>query len=463
MTRPVKSRFAPSPTGMLHLGGARTALFAYLYAKHHHGQFVLRIEDTDRERSTQAAVDVILEGMAWLGLESDEPLVFQTARMERYQEVLQQLLDSGHAYRCYCSKERLEALRAEQMAAGDKPKYDGFCRDGSDHNPSELHVIRFKNPLEGEVTWLDQVLGPITFQNAELDDWIIARSDGTPTYNFTVVVDDMDMQITKVIRGNDHVNNTPKQINLFHALGVKPPEYGHIPMILNEEGKKLSKRDNAADILTYEKDGILPQALLNYLVRLGWSHGDQEIFSMQEMQDLFDLAHVQKSPARVNPEKLLWLNQHYMKEANSADLVPQVQDQFAALGVDLSQGPDLVEVIKAQAERCKTLKELAEKSVFFYQDFESFDEKAAKKAFKETTLPYLKAALAKFEALADWQPEPLHQILFTVADEFETKIGKVAQPVRVAITGGAVSPPLDQTLYLIGRERVLARIKRALA
>lgn len=457
MTQTIKTRFAPSPTGMLHIGGARTALFAYLFAKHHQGQFVLRIEDTDRERSTDEATAAILAGMQWLGLAADEGPFYQTERMDRYQAVIQQLLDQGKAYRCYCSKARLEQLRDSQMAAGEKPRYDGCCRDKALQTDAPF-VVRFKNPIAGDVVWRDAVLGDITISNQELDDFIIARSDGTPTYNFTVVVDDMDMQITHVIRGNDHVNNTPRQMNVMQALGYEPPVYAHVPMILNEEGKKLSKRDGAANLLDYRDQGYLPEALLNYLVRLGWSHGDQEVFSMAEMVQLFDLSHLSKSAARLNHEKLQWLNQQYLKQKSAQDLAPLLEQALEKLGVDTTHGPSLELVAKLQQERVKTIADMAEQSLYFYQPVTSYDDKAVKKNFKEGTAEVLEKLLDKYQALETWQQEPIHEVILSTAEELDLKLGKVAQPLRIAVTGGAVSPALDQTLLLLGRERVVERL-----
>ncbi|HBG50635.1 MAG TPA: glutamate--tRNA ligase, partial [Gammaproteobacteria bacterium] len=352
----VVTRFAPSPTGHLHIGGARTALFSWLYARRQGGRFILRVEDTDRERSTDEYVQAILEGMAWLGLEHDDGPYYQTQRFDRYRQIIERMLAEGTAYRCYCSRERLDALRAEQMVAKEKPRYDGLCRDRQDPPPEGVSpVVRFRNPTDGQVVFEDLVRGPIAFDNAELDDLIIARSDGTPTYNFTVVVDDADMGVTHVIRGDDHINNTPRQINLLRAISVTPPAYAHVPMILGADGQRLSKRHGAVSVLQYRDDGYLPEALLNYLVRLGWSHGDQEIFSRQEMIDLFDLAAVHRAPSTFNPDKLLWLNQHYLKTEDPGNVAGHLQPHLAALGVDPDAGPDLAEVVRALRERSKTL------------------------------------------------------------------------------------------------------------
>lgn len=458
----IRTRFAPSPTGYLHIGGVRTALFSWLFARHHGGEFILRIEDTDIERSTPESIQAILDGMAWLQLDHDEGPYYQMQRMDRYREVIQQLLDSGHAYRCYCSKERLDQLRESQMAAKQKPRYDGHCRDLGLDDLSRPHVIRFRNPAEGDVTFEDQVHGLITVSNAELDDLIIARSDGVPTYNFTVVVDDWDMQITHVIRGTDHINNTPRQINILKALGADIPVYAHVPMILGEDGKRLSKRHGAVSVLQYRDEGYLPEAVLNYLLRLGWSHGDQEIFSREEMIQLFNLEHINKASAAVNAEKLLWLNQHYMKQVDPSTLEQPFSVQLDKLGVDYRVGPTLTDVIAIQAERCKTIKEMAEKSRYFFEDYKEFDEKAAKKNLKPAIKPVLESILTQLTDLPEWQPEPIHQVIIQTAEANELKLGKVAQPVRVAATGATVSPPLDMTLFLIGRDNMLNRLKKAI-
>ncbi len=461
----VKTRFAPSPTGYLHIGGARTALFSWLYAKKYKGTFVLRIEDTDRERSTQEAVDVILEGMQWLGLEHDEGPYYQTERMDRYKEVIQQLLDDGHAYKCYCSKEELEAMREEQMANKQKARYDRRCREltappagREDIQP----VIRFKTPVDGEVVINDHVKGQIIIKNQELDDLIIARGDGTPTYNLVVVIDDLDMGMTHIIRGDDHLNNTPRQINILKAMAASIPEYAHLPMILDEKGAKLSKRHGAANLLNYRDEGYLPEALLNYLVRLGWSHGDQEIFSIDEMIALFELDDINKSASSINPDKLLWLNQHYIKESDPEHIASHLQWHMDKQGIDTSNGPALSAVVTALAERAKTLLEMAQSSRYFYEDFDQFDEKAARKNLKAAALAPLQKMLTRFNEVSDWNGEVLHQIVLDIAEELELKLGKVAQPLRVAVTGAGMSPSIDITLELIGRERCLARIAKAI-
>lgn len=459
----VKTRFAPSPTGYLHIGGARTALFSWLYARRHGGPFVLRIEDTDLERSTPEAVNAILEGMNWLGLDYDEGPFYQTQRFDRYREVLRQLLGEGKAYYCYCTKEELESLRTEQMARKQKPRYDGRYRDyqGPPREGVEP-VVRFKNPLDGEVVVEDLIRGNIVFQNAELDDLIIARADGTPTYNFCVVVDDMDMGITHVIRGDDHINNTPRQINILKALGAPIPKYGHVPMILGPDGQKLSKRHGAASVMECRDLGYLPEAVLNYLVRLGWSHGDQEIFSLDEMTELFDLAGCNKAPSAINPSKLIWLNKHYLKTLDPVHVARHLSWHIGQLGIDPSEGPHLTDVVSAFAERSDTLKDMARAAVFLYREFEHYDARAAGKnltAAAEAPLRQLHEALT---VLPEWRAESIHEAVQRMAGESGLALGKVAQPLRVAVSGTAISPPIDVTLELLGRAKTLARIERAL-
>ncbi len=458
----IKTRFAPSPTGYLHVGGARTALFSWLFARKHGGKFVLRIEDTDLQRSTQDSVNAILEGMTWLGLEYDEGPFYQTQRFERYKEIIQQLLDQGDAYHCYCSKEELERVRAEQMEKKEKPRYNGRCRDNPDSVCEVEPVIRFRNPLDGEVVIKDLVKGGITISNRELDDLIIARADGSPTYNLTVVVDDMDMGVNYVIRGDDHINNTPRQINILNALGVEPPNYAHVPMILGPDGARLSKRHGAVSVMQYRSDGFMPEALINYLVRLGWSHGDQEIFSVDEMIEFFDINDVNSSASAFNQEKLLWLNHQYLMSSDPAHVAHHLSWHMGNLEIDPSQGPDLVEVVKTQRERCKTLVEMAEASVYFYRDFDEYDEKAAKKNFKQGSDEVLQKLLDEFTKEDEWNGERLHQIVLDTAESLEIKLGKVAQPLRVAVTGASVSPSIDLTLSLLGREKTLARMQRAI-
>lgn len=460
----VRTRFAPSPTGFLHVGGARTALFCYLFARRHGGDFVLRIEDTDRERSTQESVDAILHGMDWLGLDYDEGPVYQTQRFDRYKEVIQDLLDRDLAYYCYCSRERLDALREEQKAAGLKPRYDGRCADGVAAPPEGVQpVVRFRNPKDGVVQFNDAVRGEVTISNTELDDLIIARADGTPTYNFTVVVDDLDMNITHVVRGDDHVNNTPRQINIMRALGASEPQFAHLPMILGPDGQRLSKRHGAVSVLQFRDDGYLPDALLNYLVRLGWSHGDQEVFSRAEMIDLFALDGVNKAAATFDMDKLGWLNQHYLKESAPESLTSAFEYQLQQMAVSPANGPDLGEVIVAQRERAQTLREMAEQSVFYFQEPDGFDEGAAKKHLRPVAAEPLLALRARLAEVSDWQAETLGVVVNDTVEALELKLGKLAQPLRVALSGRAATPGIDITLALVGKERTLARIDKAMA
>jgi len=456
-----KTRFAPSPTGYLHVGGARTALFSWLHARKHGGKYVLRIEDTDLERSTTESINAILEAMTWLGLDYDEGPFYQTRRFDRYNEIIDELLNKKLAYRCSCPRERLEALREGQMQRKEKPRYDGHCR-GKSIAADEPHVIRFRNPPEGSVIVDDQVRGKIVFRNDELDDLIIRRTDGSPTYNLTVVVDDLDMGITDVIRGDDHVNNTPRQINILTALGKEPPRYAHVPMILGDDGSRLSKRHGAVSVMEYRKQGILPEALLNYLVRLGWSHGDDELFTLDQMVELFDIKDVNKAASAFNTEKLLWINQHYIKSADPVRIARLLSPHLGDLDIDPVSGPDIVEVVRQQQERARTLVEMAEISAFFYRDYEDFDEKAAKKHLKAAAREPLQQVKERLAAQEDWEGEKLHQVVIDVAESLDLKMGKVAQPLRVAVVGRAASPGIDVTLELVGREACLRRIDRAL-
>ena len=459
----VVTRFAPSPTGLLHVGGVRTALFSWLYARRNAGNFILRVEDTDRERSTDEAVRVILDGMAWLGLDADEGPYFQSRRFDRYREVLRGMLEAGTAYHCYCSKDELDALRGQQIARKQKPRYTGICRERREPRPGVDPVVRFRNPPDGAVVVQDLVHGPVTFQNAELDDLIIARSDGTPTYNFCVVVDDMDMGVTHVIRGDDHLNNTPRQMNMLQALGAPLPIYAHVPMILGPDGAKLSKRHGAVSVLQYEEEGYLPDALLNYLVRLGWSHGDQEVFTREEMIAAFDIHDVNKSASAFNPEKLLWLNQQHMMRAMPAALVPHLRAQLRRLGADSSDQQMLEGVILAQRERAKTMKEMAVNSRFFFVEDIELDLKAAAKHLGGDAPATLAKVRARLGSLSEWNAASVHAALEQLAAELGGGLGKIAQPLRVAVSGSAVSPPIDATLALLGRERTLARVDTALA
>jgi len=459
----IVTRFAPSPTGLLHVGGVRTALFSWLYARRMQGKFILRVEDTDRERSTEEAVRVILEGMEWLGLKADEGPYFQTQRFDRYREVIAGMLKAGTAYHCYCTRQELDALREAQIARKEKPRYTGICREHREPRAGVAPVVRFKNPQEGAVVVEDLVHGAVTFQNAELDDLIIARSDGTPTYNFCVVVDDMDMGITHVIRGDDHLNNTPRQMNMLKALGATPPIYAHVPMILGPDGAKLSKRHGAVSVLQYEEEGFLPDALLNYLVRLGWSHGDQEVFTREEMVAAFDIHDVNKAASAFNPEKLLWLNQQHMVRAAPAGLVPYLRAQLRRLGLDSTDQPLLEGVIVAQRERAKTMKEMAHNSRFFFTDQLEIDPKAVAKHLAGDAPQLLAQVRARLAALGSWDAVGIHAVLNDLATQLGVGLGKIAQPLRVAVTGTSVSPPIDATLALLGRQRSLARIDAALA
>jgi glutamyl-tRNA synthetase len=452
----VVTRFAPSPTGYLHVGGARTALYCWLYARKTQGTFILRIEDTDLERSTQESVQAILDAMQWLDLAYDEGPYYQTKRFDRYREVIEILLKEGKAYRCYCSKERLEAMRTQQIENKEKPRYDGHCRSLSESAQGDF-VIRFKNPTDGVVEFDDLIRGKLTFSNQELDDLIIARSDGTPTYNFTVVVDDWDMKITHVIRGDDHINNTPRQINILRALGATPPFYAHVPMILGSDGKRLSKRHGAVSVMQYREDGFLPEALLNYLVRLGWSHGDQEIFSRDEMISFFEIYDINKAPAAFNPEKLLWLNHHYIKTSDPEHVAKELAWHMKQLNIDVTQGPALSEIVKIQAERAKTLREMAEKSRYFFGDV-SYNPDAVKQHITNEVIPALLKIRDALSQLPAWNKEAIHSVMVSVAEEYGFKLGKIAQPLRVAVTGDTISPPIDATLCLLGRERVLKRL-----
>ena len=457
------TRFAPSPTGYLHVGGARTALYSWLHAKKNGGEFILRIEDTDLERSTQASVDAIMDGMEWLKLDWTQGPFFQTKRFDRYKEVIEQLIASGNAYRCYCTPEEVEAMREEARAKGEKEKYNGMWRERTDYPEDKPFVIRFKNPLDGDVVINDLVKGTITISNEELDDLIIARSDGSPTYNLTVVVDDWDMGVTQVIRGDDHVNNTPRQINILKALGAPLPEYAHIPMILGDDGKRLSKRHGAVGVMQYRDDGYLPEALLNYLVRLGWSHGDQEVFSREEMIELFSLEGCNRAPSAFNTDKLIWLNQHYMKTMDPSYVAEHLAWHFADQGISTENGPTLEDIVNVQADRVKTLKEMAEISRYFFEDFTSFDEKAAKKHLRPVAQEPLEVVKAKLSAIDSWEPEAIHAAINGTAEELELGMGKVGMPLRVASTGSGNSPSLDVTLALLPREKVIARIDMALA
>ncbi len=455
----IRTRFAPSPTGYLHIGGARTALFSWAFARRHGGQFILRIEDTDLERSTEASTQAILDGMAWLGLDYDEGPFYQMKRLDRYREVVEQLLSAGHAYYCYASKEELETLREGQRARGEKPRYDGRWRDSKATPPAGVKpVIRFKTPLTGELTFNDLVKGPITVANSELDDLVLMRADGVPTYNFGVVVDDLDMNITHVIRGDDHVNNTPRQINIMQALGAAIPEFAHVPMILGSDGERLSKRHGAVSVMQYRDEGYLPEALVNYLARLGWSHGDEEMFTRDQLVAWFDLGHISRSPARFNPEKLDWLNQQYLKSVDDgrlAELVrPLLAVRDAAPGPD---SPDLKAVVALLKSRANQIPEIADAAVYFYRTLHPSEELKAQH-LTAAVMPVLKA-LAERLATVAWTVADIGALLKAVAADHGLKMGQVGIPVRVAVCGTTQTPSLDATLHLLGRDTVIARLQ----
>ena len=459
----VRTRFAPSPTGYLHVGGARTALFSWAYARHFGGTFVLRIEDTDLERSTPEAVQAILDGMSWLGLQHDEGPFYQMQRMQRYREVLAKMLADGTAYHCYSSPEEVEAMRERQRASGDKPRYDGTWRPEADKVlpaiPAERKpVIRFKNPLDGDVSWVDVVKGQITIGNRELDDLVIARPDGTPTYNFCVAVDDWDMQITHVIRGDDHVNNTPRQINILNALGASLPYYGHVPMILGTDGQKLSKRRDAVSVMDYFDKGFLPEAMLNYLARLGWSHGDDEVFSMEQMCSWFDLSHLSSSPAQFNPEKLAWINNHYIKAADNQRLAALVRPAMLAQGAEFANAPDLAAVIALMKERVNTTLELAQAAMLFYRQ-PMADAELRKQHITDAVVPAL-MQYAEACKTVEWNKAALSLMLKEILAKFSLKMPQLAMPLRLLLTGQLQTPSIDAVVELFGRDVVQARLNK---
>jgi len=466
----VRTRFAPSPTGYLHLGGARTALFAWAFARHHAGEFVLRIEDTDRERSTAEAIDAILEGMKWLGLDYDEGPYFQMQRLDRYRQVLDELLRQGLAYPCYMTPAELEQLRAAQLARGEKPRYDGRwrpenLRPGQKPPPGAEPVFRFKNPLEGSVAWDDQVKGPIEIANAELDDLVIVRRDGVPTYNFGVVVDDLDMSITHVIRGDDHVNNTPRQINIFRALGAEPPMFGHLPTVLGADGSKLSKRHGAVSVIEYEREGFLPEAMVNFLARLGWAHGDDEIFSQEQLVAWFDIAHVHPSPARFDIDKLHWVNHEHLKRLPEEVLAERLQPFLERTpALDLWSGPPLPRVAALLRDRSPTLVKMAKEAEYFYgetADMKAVQEKAAREVDARIR-PGLADLVAAFEGI-DWTREAIGAAIKAAAAQHQLKPPQIMMAVRTIVTGTPQTPAIDAVLALLGRERARERLRRALA
>ena len=462
MTTTVRTRFAPSPTGFLHVGGARTALYSWAFARQAKGVFILRVEDTDLERSTQESVDAILDGMKWLGLEWDEGPFFQTQRMARYGEVIEKFLAEGKAYHCYASKEELDELRKQQMARGEKPRYDGRWRDSKATPPAGVKpVVRFKNPVQGAVTFDDLIKGPITVSNAELDDLIIARSDGSPTYNFCVVVDDWDMGITHVIRGDDHVNNTPRQVNMLAALGAPLPGYAHVPMILGADGERLSKRHGAVSVTQYREEGYLPEALLNYLARLGWSHGNEEVFSMKQFTEWFDLEHASRSPAQFDPEKLLWLNQHYIKLADDERLAALVEPGLKKRGLDVARGPSLARVVSLLKDRANTIPSLGEAATLFYGDGVPEPALVLQHLTGQVT-PAMRLLSSKLEALGTWDKAAISAAIKSVLGEAGLKMPQLAMPLRVLVAGRTQTPSIDAVLELLGRETVLARLARHL-
>jgi glutamyl-tRNA synthetase len=464
----IRTRFAPSPTGYLHVGGARTALFSWAYSRKHGGKFILRIEDTDLERSTETSVQAILDGMRWLGLDWDEGPFYQMQRLARYREVADKLIAEGKAYPCWATKEELDAMRERQKARGEKPRYDGRWRPeraraaGLTPPKGRPPVVRFRNPEEGVVTFDDLIKGPITISNAELDDLVLLRGDGVPTYNFGVVVDDLDMNITHVIRGDDHVNNTPRQVNIFRALGAELPKFAHVPMILGPDGERLSKRHGAVSVTQYRDDGYLPEALVNYLARLGWSHGNEEMFSIAQFIEWFDLAHVSRSAAQFNPGKLRWLNQQYLKQRTDADLAKLVERRVERDGGDLGAGPDLGAVVALFKERSETLDEIAEQAMMFYGHARATPEQIAQSVTAEIR-PALGALAEKFSAIRDWNAESVMGAIRAVMDDHRLKMPRIAMPLRVIVFGRAQTPNLGPVLALAGKQRVVERLQAQLA
>jgi len=468
----VRTRFAPSPTGYLHIGGARTALFSWAYARKHGGKFILRIEDTDLERSTEASVQAILDSMRWLGLDWDEGPFFQMKRLARYKEVAERLMAEGKAYRCWATREELDAVREAQRARGEKPRYDGRWRPerakaaGLVPPADRPPVVRFRNPEEGEVSFHDLVKGPITVANAELDDLVLLRADGVPTYNFGVVVDDLDMEITHVIRGDDHVNNTPRQVNIFRAIvgnsGAELPRFAHVPMILGTDGERLSKRHGAVSVMQYSEDGYLPEALVNYLARLGWSHGDEEMFTVAQFIEWFDLAHVSHSAAQFNPEKLRWLNQQYLRRRPDAELAQLVAPRVERGGGKLAGGPELAAVVALFKERSETLNELAEQAVMFYGEARAARGQLDPSLTGEVR-PALTELAAKFSAIEDWHAESVMGAIQAVMDRHKLKLPKIAMPLRVIVFGRMQTPNLGPVLAVAGKKRVLGRLQEHLA
>ncbi|CRK85545.1 Glutamate--tRNA ligase [Candidatus Providencia siddallii] len=458
----IKTRFAPSPTGLLHIGSIRTALYSWLFSRHNQGEFILRIEDTDLERSTEKNIQMIIDTMNWLGLNWDKGPFYQTTRFERYNDIIKQMLKAGTAYRCYCSKRRLEEIRKQQILSNKKPRYDGYCRDKTiNYNLEESFVVRFRNPKKGSVVFNDKIHGMIKFLNQELDDLIICRSDGFPTYNFCVVIDDWDMEITHVIRGEEHINNTPRQINILKALNAPLPEYAHVPLVFDDGGKKLSKRYNSTNIMQYRDDGFLPQAILNHLVRLGWSHGNQEIFSIDEMKKYFTLDCINKSSCSFNFNKLLWLNHFYINNLPTEEVATHLKWYLQRQNIDFNNGPKLIELIHLLGHRCKTLKEIAESCHYFYKDFDEFND-SVKKYLNNTSSEYLKVIKDELNMINDWTVKNIMEAITNSTIKLKINIGKIGMPLRIAITGVYKSPSLDVTIYAIGKSRTIFRIEKAL-
>jgi len=459
---PIVTRFPPSPTGFLHVGGARTALFNWLYARHMQGKFVLRIEDTDTARSTQASVEAIFSGLEWLGIDWDDGPYFQSKRLDIYQQYIRQLIDNGKAYYCTCSPEQLEVMRQKGMAAGGKPKYDGTCREKGLAKTANA-VVRFKAPLLGTTVLSDVVKGSIVFQNSELDDFVIARSDGTPTYNFCVVVDDLTMGINTVIRGDDHVMNTPKQIQLYKALGSPLPTFGHVPMVLGSDRSRLSKRHGAMSVTAYRDMGYLPDAFINYLVRLGWSYGDQEFFTRQELIEKFTLENIGRSPGVFDLEKLQALNADHIKATAPGKLVQHLTPFLTARGYTVQEGPFIEGVINTLRERSKTLLDMADGAGFYFEDITRYEEKAAQKFLKPPALAPLNLLIDRLTQLERFDEKSLEGVFLDVMDRTGLKLGKIAQPVRVALTGKTASPGIFEIIEVLGKERVVSRLKKAAA
>lgn len=461
----IRTRFAPSPTGYLHIGGARTALYSWAYARKHGGTFLLRIEDTDLERSTEASVKAILDGMNWLGLDYDEGPIHQMDRLARYKEVAEQLLDVGKAYRCYCTREELDRMREQQRLNGKKPRYDGRWRPenskalGLVPPKDQLPVIRFRNPDDGDVTFDDLVKGPISIANGELDDVVILRADGVPTYNFGVVVDDLDMNITHVIRGDDHVNNTPRQINIMNAMGAVLPYFAHVPMILGADGERLSKRHGAVSVMQYAEDGFLPGALLNYLARLGWSHGNEEIFTVEQFVEWFDLEHVSRSPAQFDPDKLRWINHQHLRQCGDDDLAGAVRERLTKLGARLENGPPLTEVVGLLKDRSDTLNTLSDEAMMLFQDIDPPAELLAQHV-TDAIRPVLTVLAAEMDGIFQWNEESISALVKATLERAKLKMPKLAIPVRVCVFGRTQTPDLVKVLALAGKDRVVGRLKQ---